>query len=128
MWVANKIKRSVLLAAAALSALSGCAILAPDGPTITEAVNRQRYVGKPISVIYQKHKREPYQVDQTANGRTYIWVFDNRYVYNHATGAYRDGPRLVYTSEQRVGGMVLGEYYYTDHDGIIRDLKYRYLR
>lgn len=124
----NQVGRSGLLAFAALSVLSGCAILAPDGPTITEAINRQRYIGKPISVIYEKHQQDPYQVVQTAKGKTYIWVFDNRYVYNHATGAYRDGPRLVYTSEQRVAGMVLGEYYYTDRNGIIQDLKYRYLR
>lgn len=124
----NQVGRSSLLAAAALSALSGCAILAPDGPTITEAINRQRYIGKPISVIYEKHQQNPYQIEQTANGKTYVWVFDKRYVYNHATGAYRDGPYLVYTSEPRVTGMVLGEYYYTDRNGIIRDLKYRYLR
>ncbi len=113
-----------LLAATALTVLGGCA----DGPLGLQAIDSARYVGKPISVIYQKYRQEPYSVEQTADGKVYLWVEDQRYTYNRPTGSSRYGPTITYHYERAVAGSVSGYYYFTDRNGIIRDVKYRYLR
>lgn len=136
----------ILLAATALAVLSGCA--APNGPlenalskggtscdaygcvansaSFKAAFDRYRYIGKPISVIYQKYG-EPDKVENYGDGKIYTWVFDGRYTYNTPTGASRYGNQVTYHYRQAQGGHVLAEYYYTDRNGIIRDATNRYL-